>query len=50
MNIFVGVMCIGAIAAGIFGWWMEHGSAKTEKEPSNEQNKTDPKSGQREEA
>jgi len=24
-NISVGIMCVIAIAAGIFGWWMENG-------------------------
>lgn len=34
-NIFVGVLCVVALAAGIWGWWMERGfftSKKKEKE------------------
>lgn len=34
-NIFVGVLCVVALAAGIWGWWMERGfftSKKEEKE------------------
>ena len=30
MNIFVGLMCIAAVAAGVFGWWMEHGSFQSD--------------------
>ena len=34
-NIFVGALCVVALAAGIWGWWMERGfftSKKEEKE------------------
>lgn len=29
-NIFVGIMFVVAVAAGIWGWWIENGHASTE--------------------
>lgn len=26
-NIIVGIMCVIALAAGVFGWWMENGGS-----------------------
>lgn len=26
-NILVAIMCVIALAAGVFGWWMENGSS-----------------------
>lgn len=31
MNIFVGVMVIIAVGAGIWGWWMENGPEKKDE-------------------
>ena len=39
-NILVAIMCVIALAAGVFGWWMENGgSDKKQKEnKSDEEN------------
>ena len=31
-NIFVGALCVVALAAGIWGWWMERGFFTSKKE------------------
>ena len=32
MNIFVGIMCVAVAGVGIFGWWMENGKSRSDKE------------------
>ena len=41
MNIFVGIMCVAVAGVGIFGWWMENGKSRSDKE-SKKDKETDP--------
>lgn len=31
-NIFVGILCIIALAAGFWGWWIDHGDSVSKNE------------------
>lgn len=39
-NIFVGIMFIIAVAAGIWGWWIENGNSSS-KDKKEDQNRKD---------
>lgn len=39
-NIFVGIMFIIAVTAGIWGWWIENGSSSS-KDKKEDQNRKD---------
>lgn len=48
-NILVAIMCVIAIAAGVFGWWMENGgssedSKKDDAIKDNDKEETEGKS------
>lgn len=40
-NIIVAVMCVIAVAAGIFAWWMENGDSTDNSEKEKEELKTE---------